>query len=205
MTSGFTTRHGWLLDRHGRHTLLRGVNLSGATKVPAVPDGATHRGVSIEGWADVSFVGRPAPLDEVDAHLDLIAAWGWNCLRLLTTWEAIEHAGPGRYDEAYLEYYREVVRRAGARGLWVFVDPHQDVWSRWTGGGVLGGGPCCGRSSGTLWVAIGTERISMRSSTSRRSMSGVVLMVGPTSATQIGRGFHFVDMISAPLTGSIML
>ena len=96
MTSGFTTRPGWLLDRHGRHTLLRGVNLSGATKVPTVPDGATHLGVPIQGWADVSFVGRPAPLDELDAHLDLIASWGWNCLRLLTTWEAIEHAGPGR-------------------------------------------------------------------------------------------------------------
>jgi hypothetical protein len=134
MTAGFTTRDGWLLDRHGRHTLLRGVNLSGATKVPAVPDGATHRGVPTEGWADVSFVRRPAPLDELDAHLDLIASWGWNCLRLLTTWEAIEHAGPGEYDEEYLEYYREVVRRAGRRGLWVFVDPHQDVWSRWTGG-----------------------------------------------------------------------
>ena len=79
-------------------------------------------------------MGRPAPLDELDAHLDRIAGWGMNCLRLLTTWEAIEHAGPGEYDDAYLDYYAEVVRRAGARGLWVFVDPHQDVWSRWTGG-----------------------------------------------------------------------
>ena len=65
---------------------------------------------------------------------DRIAGWGMNCLRLLTTWEAIEHAGPGEYDDAYLDYYAEVARRAAARGLWVFVDPHQDVWSRWTGG-----------------------------------------------------------------------
>jgi Cellulase (glycosyl hydrolase family 5)/Glycoside hydrolase family 5 C-terminal domain len=134
MGSGFTTAGGWFLDGHGRHTLLRGVNLSGATKVPANPDGATHLGVSVENWQHVSFVGRPAPLDELDSHLERIVSWGWNCLRLLTTWEAIEHAGPGRYDDAYLEYYREVVRRAGERGLWVIVDPHQDVWSRWTGG-----------------------------------------------------------------------
>jgi hypothetical protein len=134
MGHGFTTDGGWLIDRLGRPTLLRGVNLSGATKVPVTPPGATHLGVSFDGWADVSFVGRPAPLDELDAHLDRIAGWGMNCLRLLTTWEAIEHAGPGEYDEAYLDYYAEVVRRAGARGLWVFVDPHQDVWSRWTGG-----------------------------------------------------------------------
>ena len=93
MSHGFTTDR--LADRPPRPThSLRGVNLSGATKVPVTPPGATHLGVSFDGWADVSFVGRPAPLDEVDAHLDRIAGWGLNCLRLLTTWEAIEHAVP---------------------------------------------------------------------------------------------------------------
>ena len=60
MSHGFTTDRGWLIDRLGRPTLLRGVNLSGATKVPVTPPGATHLGVSFDGWADVSFVGRPA-------------------------------------------------------------------------------------------------------------------------------------------------
>ncbi len=131
---GWTTRDGWIIDPAGRHTLLRGVNLGGSTKVPFAPDGATHLGAATEGWRDVSFVGRPAPLDELDAHLDRIAHWGFNALRLLTTWEAIEHAGPGRHDEVYLDYVAEVVRRAGRHGLLVFVDPHHDVWSRWTGG-----------------------------------------------------------------------
>ena len=91
-------------------------------------------GVDFEHWRDVSFIGRPAPLDELDRHLDRIAHWGFNVLRFLVTWEAIEHAGPGEHDEAYLDYVRECVRRAGERGLLVFIDPHQDVWSRWTGG-----------------------------------------------------------------------
>ena len=107
--------------------MLRGVNLGGSTKVPFTPDGATHLGVDFERLARrVSFVGRPAPLDEIDRHLDRIAHWGFNVLRFLVTWEAIEHAGPGEHDEAYLDYVRECVRRAGERGLLVFIDPHQD-------------------------------------------------------------------------------
>jgi hypothetical protein len=134
VSHGFTTRGGWLVDAGGRHRLLRGVNLSGATKLPADPYLTTADGADQEAWREVSFVGRPAPLDEVDEHLARIASWGWNVLRLLTTWEAIEHAGPGQYDDAYLDYYAEVCRRAGDHGLLVFVDPHHDVWSRWTGG-----------------------------------------------------------------------
>ncbi len=134
MAHGYTRRDDWLIDREGRHALLRGVNLGGSSKVPFAPNGATHLGVDFAGWRDVSFVGRPFPLDEADRHLDRIAHWGFNVLRLLTPWEAIEHAGPGEYDEPYLDYVREVTRRAGERGLRVFIDPHHDVWSRWTGG-----------------------------------------------------------------------
>jgi hypothetical protein len=82
----------------------------------------------------VSFIGRPFPLEEADEHLRRISGWGMNCLRLLTTWEAVEHKGPGQYDTAYLDYFAEVARRAGTYGLNVFVDFHQDTWSRMSGG-----------------------------------------------------------------------
>lgn len=134
MGHGYTTDNGWFIDPLGRRTILRGVNLGGSTKVPRVPDGATRFGADLENWREVSFVGRPFSLDEAARHLDRIRDWGFNVLRLLTTWEAIEHKGPGEYDDEYLSYLTDVARMARDRGLLVFLDPHHDIWSRWTGG-----------------------------------------------------------------------
>ena len=122
------------LDEAGRHVILRGVNFGGDSKVPMSPDERTWLPTDFADHRTVSFVGRPAPLDQLDSHLARLRHWGFNCVRLLTTWEAVEHAGPGQYDQAYLDYYAEVCRRAGDYGLRVLVDFHQDVWSRMSGG-----------------------------------------------------------------------
>lgn len=124
----------FLKDQHGRVVLLRGCNLSGSTKVPVTPPGATHLAASLDEPRAVSFVGRPFPLEEADEHFRRLRRWGLTFLRFLITWEAVEHEGPGRYDRAYLEYLRAVVAKAGEHGLSLFIDPHQDVWSRATGG-----------------------------------------------------------------------
>lgn len=113
--------------------LLRGFNLGGDCKVP-YPKGGTNFPSDFSDHRDVSFVGRPFPLAESDEHFERLRSWGMNCLRLLTTWEAVEHRGPGQYDTAYLDYLAEVTRRAGECGLHVFIDFHQDVWSRMSGG-----------------------------------------------------------------------
>ena len=122
----------WFRDEEGRAVLLRGVNLAGSSKLPA---GCGPIEAADPTGADaVSFVGRPFPIAEADEHLDRLRHWGFNALRLLTTWEAIEHSGPGVYDETYLDYLAEIVERAGRFGLYVFIDPHQDAWSRFSGG-----------------------------------------------------------------------
>jgi hypothetical protein len=133
MPGRLTTQGSWLVDQAGRKVLFRGVNLGGDCKVP-YPRGGTNFPSDFKDHRTVSFVGRPFPLTEADEHLGRIAHWGFNGLRLLTTWEAVEHAGPGQYDEAYLDYLAEVTRRAGEHGLYVFIDFHQDVWSRMSGG-----------------------------------------------------------------------
>ena len=124
----------WFKDEWGRTLLLRGVNLGGSSKVPSRPDGATHLREGFFEHRRVSFVGRPFPLDEADEHFRRLRRWGLTFLRLLVTWEAVEHEGPGLYDREYLDYLTEVVRRAGEHGLQLFIDPHQDAWSRFSGG-----------------------------------------------------------------------
>jgi hypothetical protein len=124
----------WFKDELGRTLLLRGVNLGGSSKVPYRPDGSTFESKDFYDYKDVSFVGRPFPLAEADEHFRRLRHWGLTFERFLVTWEAIEHAGPGMYDEQYLDYVRAVLEKAAEYGISVFIDPHQDVWSRWTGG-----------------------------------------------------------------------
>ncbi len=122
------------IDEFGRTLMLRGVNLGGSTKVPMQPDGATHLREGFFNHREVSFKGRPFPLSEADEHFTRLRKWGFNFLRFLITWEAVEHAGPGQYDEEYLDYLTAVVEKAGQYDLQLFIDPHQDVWSRFSGG-----------------------------------------------------------------------
>jgi hypothetical protein len=126
------TRGSWLVDEHGRTLLLRGVNLSGSSKNPiGIPTRVR------EGFFDhrnVSFVGRPFPIEEADEHFARLRTWGLTFVRLLVTWEAIEHVGPGQYDEAYLDYLVQVIEKARQYGIRLFIDPHQDVWGRLSGG-----------------------------------------------------------------------
>jgi hypothetical protein len=124
----------WFKDELGRTLILRGINLGGSSKVPANPDGATHLQPHFFDHRNPSFVGRPFPLSQADEHFSRLKHWGFRFLRFLVTWEAVEHAGPGQYDHAYLRYLRAIVEAAARHDINLFIDPHQDVWSRFSGG-----------------------------------------------------------------------
>jgi Glycoside hydrolase family 5 C-terminal domain/Cellulase (glycosyl hydrolase family 5) len=112
-------------DDQGRTLILRGVNLSGTSKTPAKTSSDPRT---------VSFVGRPFPLTQADEHFRRLQSWGLTFERLIVPWEAIEHAGPGVYDKAYLDYLHELVKRANSYGIRVVIDIHQDFYSRASGG-----------------------------------------------------------------------
>ena len=93
---------GEFVDDRGRTLNLRGVNLGGSSKIPRASDPPT-------------FVDRPFPLAEAPLHFARLRACGFAFVRLIVTWEAIEHAGPGRYDEEYLRYIRKILEKASVR------------------------------------------------------------------------------------------
>lgn len=123
----------------GRVFWMHGINFASNTKMPEQPCQDTNINAEhcqlYETADTVTFVGKPFPLNEGYQHLSRIKQCGFNTIRLVTTWEAIEHEGPGIYDLEYADYvvnFLKLIEEVG--GLYVFIDPHQDVWSRFSGG-----------------------------------------------------------------------
>jgi hypothetical protein len=129
--------HGrYLVDSFGRRLLLHGANVSGLNKLPSQPNSFTHLdlGEKYFDGENISFVGRPWPLEESHEHLTRLASWGLTFIRLVIPWESLEHAGPGSYDEDYLTYLHSLLSLFPQYGLKAYIDAHQDVWSRHAGG-----------------------------------------------------------------------
>lgn len=123
-------------DSLGREVVLRGINFAADAKLPAKPYTPSHSPDNDEFYDgdNVSFVGSPFPISEADSHLQRLKAWGFNTVRYIFTWEAIEHAGPGIYDEEFISHTIQILYKLKEYGFYVIMDPHQDVWSRYCGG-----------------------------------------------------------------------
>ena len=122
---GIQIKDGEFVDEHDRVVNLRGVNVGGSSKLPTNTKNLDK---------SATFINRPFPLADAPLHFTRLRACGFNIIRFIVTWEAIEHEGPGIYDYEYIKYIRAILEKANEFGIYVYIDPHQDVWSRWTGG-----------------------------------------------------------------------
>lgn len=128
---------GQFVDGHGRTLSLRGLNVSGASKLPTKPNGLSHLTDGFYEHRTVTFIGRPFPIEEAPLHFRRLQAWGLPLIRLLVTWESIGHAGPDPttdLDIEYISYLREIIELMPRYGIKCFICAHQDVWSRFSGG-----------------------------------------------------------------------
>src|SRR5207302_1238639 len=66
-------------------------------------------------------------------HVDAIARMGFDHVRYLLTWEAVEPQD-GVFDDGYLARVRTELSWFAARGIYVILDMHQDQFSRRFGG-----------------------------------------------------------------------
>ncbi|KAI0127639.1 glycoside hydrolase family 5 protein [Xylariales sp. AK1849] len=129
-----TIEDGQFRDNLGRHVLLRGINVAGDAKLPSTPDVPSHIAEDFFDGDNVKFHSRPFRKEDAHIHFSRLKRYGYNTIRYVFTWEAIEAAGPGIYDEVWIQHTIDVLREAKEYGFYIFMDPHQDVWSRYCGG-----------------------------------------------------------------------
>jgi endoglycosylceramidase len=96
-------------DSEGKRVFFRGINVSSNAKIPPfIP------------FKDPVWWGK-------------LRDWGFNMIRLTLFWEAIEPE-QGCYNEKYLSKVKEMVDQATSMGLYILLDMHQDLFSRWLHG-----------------------------------------------------------------------
>lgn len=114
-------------DSANREVILHGINVAADAKFPSTPDQPSHISENFFDGDNVRFTNRPFTLESAHEHFARLRRWGYNTIRYVFTWEAIEHEGPGKYDEEWIAHTIEVLRVAKGYGFYIFMDPHQDV------------------------------------------------------------------------------
>ena len=100
-----------VVDDKGRQVLLRGVNLN------------------VLGDYFQANTTYPTVIPATDADWAEMAADGFNVVRLLVSWSALEPT-KGAFDTDYLARIHEAVDAARAHGIYVVLDMHQDAYSK---------------------------------------------------------------------------
>lgn len=104
-------------DEYGRERIFNGVNVC-------------DKGNYVDGRYEYAH-------EWDDERLDKMAETGVNIVRLGTTWDAIE-SYPGEYNDGYIDALVKIADKCAERGIYVYLDMHQDLYSGF--GGLAGDG-----------------------------------------------------------------
>jgi hypothetical protein len=117
----------WFNDDQGRHLLFRGVNFASRTKL------APYLPIAPLETKNLSQLNLKEEIKSVEPELDRLKDLGFNIVRLLISWKAIEPRPNTNFDELlpegkqYLTFVKEIIDELYARNLYVFLDFHQDI------------------------------------------------------------------------------
>jgi uncharacterized membrane protein HdeD (DUF308 family) len=117
----------WFNDDQGRYLLFRGVNFGSRTKL------APYLPIAPLETKNLSQLNLKEEIKSVGPELDRLKDMGFNVVRLLISWKAIEPRPNTNLDELlpegkqYLTCVKEIIDELHARNLYVFLDFHQDI------------------------------------------------------------------------------
>ena len=117
----------WFRDEHSRYALFRGVNFGSRSKLPP------YLPIAPLEIKELSQLDLKKEIESVKSELDLMKNLGFNIVRLLISWKAIEPRPNPNLEELlpegrkYLTYMKEIIDELYARNIYVFLDFHQDI------------------------------------------------------------------------------
>lgn len=117
----------WFHDPEGRYLLFRGVNFGSRSKLPPyLPIAPLGRDI-----IDKSHLEEE--IESVETELDLLRKLGFNIVRLLISWKAIEPKPNPNLNELitegheYLTLVNQIIDTLYKRDLYILLDFHQDI------------------------------------------------------------------------------
>lgn len=124
----------WFRDEHGRYILFRGVNFASRSKLPP------YLPISPLETKDLSELDLNKEIQLVKHELDLLKNLGFNIVRLLISWKALEPRPNPNLDDLlpegkeYLLHMRQIIDELYSRSIYVILDFHQDIANEVYGG-----------------------------------------------------------------------
>jgi uncharacterized membrane protein HdeD (DUF308 family) len=124
----------WFRDDQGRYLLFRGVNFASRSKLPP------YLPIAPLETKNMSQLDLSKEIESVKTEIDLLKDLGFNVVRFLISWKAIEpRPNPNLAEllpegKEYLSHVQRIIDELYVRNIYVILDFHQDIAQEAYGG-----------------------------------------------------------------------